>query len=271
MKTNIIFIALAICTISFASSTKEIKLNFDSSKFSLESIGQSTLFNYKDPRSQLVQRGTGAPVIPSITIDVLMPKGAIYKNCRSKAKALTLRGEYKVYTRSAIGTPKTKLPQYPPKLVEFVGEKNINGCNVFSFRAFPITCIPEKSKVNKVLQTSFIIEYEIQNGDGTYSIDSISSLMNLKKVIINPDDVKNMICYKNINTSGKSNCSDPLSRMRSSMIQEICQGNGHEMLSMLKTKSKVSSEIKQTSFDDMILENIYINDNNDIVFAPISF
>ena len=271
MKKNIIIIALATCAISFASSTKEIKLNFDSSKFSLESIGQSTLFNYKDPRSQLVQRGTGAPVIPSITVDVLMPNGAIYKNCRSKAKALALRGEYKVYSRQTTETFKNKFSQYPPRLVEFIGEKNINGCKVFSFRTYPITCIPEKGKVNKILQTSFVIEYEIPNGDGTYSLDSINSLMNLKKIIINPDDVKKMICYKAYKMPGKSKCSDPLSRMRSSMTQEICKKNGREMLSMLRTKPEASSIRKQKSFDDMIQENLYINDNNDIVFAPISF
>ncbi len=271
MKKNIIVIALATCAISFATSTKEIKLNFDSSKFSLESIGQSTLFNYKDPRSQLVQHGTGSPVIPCVTINVLMPNGAIYKNCRSKAKALALCGEYKVYSRATTIPPKNKFLQYPPKLVEFVGKKVINGCNVFSFRAFPITCVPKKGKVNKVLQTSFVIEYEIPKGDGTYSMDSINSLMNIKKLVVNPADVRKMICYKSYNEPKISTCSDPLSRMRNSMIREICQEDGRKMVPMLKTEPKVCSMKKLNSFEDMVQENLYINDNNNIVFAPISF
>ena len=271
MKKIIIIIVCVVCTISFAVSTKEIKLNFDTSKFSVESIGDSTLFNYKDSRSQLVQRGKGAPVMPCITIDVLMPKGATFKNCKSKAQALELRGKYKVYTRLLKETKKSAFEQYPPRLVEFVGRKDINGCNIFSFRAFPITCVPKKGKVNKILQTSLLIEYDIPSGDGTYSMESITSLMSIKKIVVNQDDVKNMICYEEYNSVVKSKYSDPLSRMRTSMNQEICQGNGAEMLSMLKTKPNFSSSTKQTSLDDMIQENLYINDNNDIVFAPISF
>ena len=74
--------------------------------------------------------------------------------------------------------------------------------------------------------------------------------------------MKNMICFKNFNTSGKSSCSDPLSRMRNSMTKEICEENGQEMLSMLRTKPEASSIRKQKSFDDMIQENLYINLEN---------
>jgi len=271
MKKNIVVCILSVCAICFATSTKEIKLNFDSSKFALQNIGKSTLFNYKDSRSQLVQYGTGAPVIPCVNIDVLMPCGAVYKNCRSKAKALALNGEYKIYSRSTNWKHKNKFSQYPPKLVEFVGEKIVNGCKVFSFRAYPITCIPGKGKVNKVLQTSFVIEYDIPSGDGTYSMNTINHLMNLRKVIVNPDDVRDMICYKSYDTPVNSGCSDPLSKLRNSMIQESCRENGKDMLSLLKTKPQASTVRKQKSFEDMIEENLYINDNNNIVFAPITF
>jgi|GEM_PF-1285974 len=271
MKKVIIICIFSVCTICFATSTKEIKLNFDTSKFALENIGESTLFNYKDSRSRLVQYGIGSPVIPCVNIDVLMPSGAVYKNCRSKAKALALNGEYKIYTKKTGVMRRNKFSQYPPKLVEFVREKTINGCKVFSFRAYPITCIPGKGKVNKVIQTSFVIEYDIPSGDGLYSIDSANSLLNLKNIIVNPDDIRNMICNKSYGARLKSRSTDPLSKLRNSMIRDVCNEEGQDILSLLKSKSETPRVKKEKSFEDLIEENVYINDNNDIVFAPITF
>jgi len=263
MKTYFLTIIFLTTTIFAQTVKKDVRVYFNPAKLSKEMKGSETLFKYDDPNCKYVVHEPGAPVLPCLKIYVLMPKGAIFKACSIRSEAIPLCGSFKLYRKSYIPETAHTAKRYPPKLAEFVESKDISGYRVFIFRTYPITCQPGDNTVNKILQTSLSIKYFVSDDAGLYKGYSSTELKKIKKLVVNPDD---LTAYSAANVA-KTTLNDPLMKMRNNLNHEIFA---------TEIKNDVSSDcpkykIKQNSMiDDLMNEQLFIDDN-DIVYAPITF
>ena len=189
MKLYAIIASLALTWLCAASSEKEVHINFDPSKLTTETKGHAILFRYRDQHCRYIEHGIGAPVLPCVQVYVLMPRDAVYKGCTVRAESHPLCGTYDLYCRKRVEETARSARRYPPKLVEFLGKKELNGCHVFMFRAYPISCQLGDSSVTKILRMSLTIEYDVPAGVGMYAPVSARRAAWLKRLVINPNDL----------------------------------------------------------------------------------
>ncbi len=259
MTTRHLCLLIAACTTTSFAATKELAFSFDPSRLTTEARGAQTLFRYKDPTCRYVEHATGAPVLPCVEFYVVMPKGAQYKTCRVQASAQSYRGTYKVFTRTVVrGTQSAR--RFPPNVIEFVGHRNVRGYRVFAFRAYPVSCQPADGSVARVLQTKIAIDFVQPAMPAKYAPANPAVVAALKKVVINPDDI------------------EPLTQ--SDETNEALAAGASYGARVLATRDVFATDITPratarndagTDFFSLLEDNVYINEENDIVYAPIRF
>lgn len=264
MKTYFLILIFLPAALFAQVVKKDVRVFFNPAKLSKEMKGNATLFRYRDPNCKYVVHEPGAPVLPCLKVFVLMPKGAAFKSCSIRAEAIPLCGTFKLYCKTFIPETAFTAKRFPPKLAEFVEQKDINGYRVFVFRTYPITCQPGDNTVNKILHTSLSIKYFVPENAGLYNAYSTEKLKQIKKLVVNPDDLSD---FSAANVA-KSSLNDPLKSMRDSLSHEIFAtkiDNNSATAQCPKYKVKQSSVI-----DDLMQDQLFIDDN-DIVYAPITF
>jgi len=259
MTTRHLCLLLAVCTATSFAGTKELAFSFDPSRLTTEARGAQTLFRYKDPTCKYVEHAAGAPVLPCVEFYVVMPQGAQYKTCRIHASAQPCRGTYKLFTRTvAKDAPSAR--RFPPNVIEFVGHRNVRGYRVFAFRAYPVSCQPADGSVARVLQTRIAIDFVQPARAAKYAPANPTVIAALKKVVINPDDVESLTQADETNealTAGASYGARSLAT-RDVFATDIAPRRA--------AQSEGGSD-----FFSLLEDNVYINEENDIVYAPIRF
>ena len=264
MKTYFL-ILIFLPTALFAQIVKkDVKVYFNPAKLSKEMKGNATLFRYKDPNCKYVVHEPGAPVLPCLKVYVLMPKGAVFKSCSIRAEAIPLCGNFRLYCRTYIPETAHTARRFPPKLAEFVEQKDIKGYRVFVFRTYPITCQPGDNTVNKILQTSLSIKYFLPEDAGLYKCYSVKNLNKIKKLVVNPNDLSE---YSAANLA-KTTFKDPIRNMRDNLSHDVF---ATEISSTTATEKCPKYTVKQNSVVDDLMEDQLFIDDNDIVYAPITF
>ena len=265
MKIYILIITLLAANLFAAPLKKDVYVYFNPAKLTSELKDGATLFKYKSPNCKYVVHEPGAPVLPSVMVYVLMPKGAVFKSCSVRAEAQPLCGNFKLYCRRYVAETAFTAKRYPPKLAEFVGCKKINGYRTFAFRTYPITCQPGDNSVNRILKTSLLIKYDVPEESGLYECLSSTALDKVKHSVVNPDDLDRLTSSYYAKSPLKRNS---VSKMEDELIRdffatEIKRDNSNR-------KPDIAVTPKRSSFDKTVEENLFIDDN-DIVYAPITF
>lgn len=265
-------IVLATCVAN--SAQQDVRVHFDPGKLSIKNKDGQSLFSYKDDSCRFVEHESGAPVLPSVTLYVLMPAGARYKSCSVKASAQPLKGSYDVYTRRKVDHMSYTAQRFPPRLVEFVKEGDVEGYRVFVFRAYPVACQPGDGSVSRILYSQLRIEYDA--GDAAaYEPQTTAQRLAIKKIVVNPQDLARFTGEAEQKTYTRH---DPLSRQRSSVANEAFAteirdreaAERQRKLNYLRDVPEVKVVRNKTAFEEM-QEDVFINQDNDIVYAPIEF
>jgi hypothetical protein len=259
MTSRHICLLLLACAVSGVAATKELAFHFDPSRLTTEARGAQTLFRYKDPTCKYVEHAAGAPVLPCVQFCVVMPKGAQYKTCRVQASAEPYRGSYKVFTRTAARGMQSA-QRYPPKMVEFAGMRDVRGYRVFVFRAYPVFCQPADGSVARVLSTKILIEYVQPAAPEQYTPADPSVIAALRKVVINPDDLDALTRADETNEALVAGL--PYGQRTLATRDVFATGMAPHTASRPADDADIFSLMK---------ENVYINEENDIVYAPIRF
>ncbi|MCX7003166.1 MAG: hypothetical protein NTV22_07830, partial [bacterium] len=206
-----------------------------------------------------VEHAAGAPVLPCVEFYVVMPKGAQYKTCRVQASAESYRGTYKVFTRTAAsGIPSAR--RFPPKVIEFVGHRNVRGYRVFAFRAYPVSCQPADGSVARVLQTKIAIDFVQPAAPAKYAPASPAVVTALKKVVINPDDIETLTQAEETNEA-----------LAAGAIYGAHTLATRDVFATGIAPRATARDGAGDDFFSMLEDNVYINEENDIVYAPIRF
>jgi hypothetical protein len=259
MITRHFCLLLAACAATGFAATKELAFTFDPSRLTTEARGAQTLFRYKDPTCKYVEHAAGAPVLPCIEFYVVMPQGAQYKTCRIQASAQPYRGTFKVFTRTAVnGTQSAR--QFPPKVIEFIGHRNVRGYRVFAFRAYPVSCQPADGSVARVLQTKIAIDFVQPATPAKYAPANPAIVTALKKVVINPDDIELLTESDDTNEALAAGANYGA---RALATRDVFATD-------ITPRSAARSE-DDNDFFSLLEDNVYINEEHDIVYAPIRF
>jgi len=248
--------ALIVAMFSAAAfaATKDLTLYFNPARLTAEVRGKSLLFRYDDPNCKYVEHGAGAPVLPCVQVYVLMPKGAVYRGCRLRANSRPYRGTHSLYVRQA-QPGAASAQQYPPNLVEFVGQKDVRGYRLFVFRAFPVMCQPADGSVARITQTTLAIEYDVSGADSMYAPNDARVTAWMRNAVVNPDDLETFTRQSTTSATATGN----IASVRDYFATDI------------RTRVVSSSANDDGGFFAALKENVYINKENDIVYAPIRF
>ena len=265
MKKYFLFISLFTITLFAETLKKDVRIYFNPAKLTTEMKGNSTLFKYNNQNCKYVVHEPGSPVLPCLPLYVLVPKDAMFRSCAVKAEIQPICGEFKLYCNRYIAETANTAKRYPPKLAEFVGYKEINGCRVFEFRTYPITCQPGDNSVNRILQASLSIKYNVPENSGFYDSFSSEELDEIKKIVINPDDLSRLSSSNYVKESIKRKA---ILSSQDSLTHEIFATKIERNIS--NKKPDISVTPKRSSFDKVIEDKLSIDDN-DIVYAPIKF
>ncbi len=276
MKLYAIIASLALTWLCAASSEKEVHINFDPSKLTTETKGHAILFRYRDQHCRYIEHGIGAPVLPCVQVYVLMPRDAVYKGCTVRAESHPLCGTYNLYCRKRVEETARSARRYPPKLVEFLGKKELNGCHVFMFRAYPISCQLGDSSVTKILRMSLTIEYDVPVGTGMYAPVSARRAAWLKRLVINPNDLDRWTLKEQ---RVVANRTGPISNRRESLTREVFAteirdrgaARRSDSLIMLNGRPDVSLPTRRNAIEEFVGDDVFITEENDIMYAPILF
>jgi len=276
MKLYAIIAALALTWLCAASSEKEVHINFDPSKLTTETKGSAILFRYRDQHCRYIEHGIGAPVLPCVQVYVLMPRDAVYKGCTVRAESHPLCGTYNLYCRKRVEETARSARRYPPKLVEFLGKKELNGCHVFMFRAYPISCQLGDSSVTKILRMSLTIEHDVPAGAGMYAPVSARRAAWLKRLVINPNDLDRWTLKEQRVVAKRTG---PISNRRESLTREVFAteirdrgaARRSDSLIMLDGRPDVSLPTRRNAIEEFVGDDVFITEENDIMYAPILF
>lgn len=265
MNKYILIISLIVTNIFAAPLKKDVCIYFNPAKLTSELKGDATLFKYKSPNCKYVVHEPGAPVLPCVMVYVLMPKGAVFKACSVRAEAQPLCGSFKLYCRRFVAETAFTAKRYPPKLAEFVGYKKINGMRTFVFRTYPITCQPGDNSVNRIVKTSLAIKYTVPEESGLYDRSSSTVLNKIKHLVLNPNDLDELTSSYYAKTSIEKHS---VSKTEDALIRDFFATEIKRDVSNKKPDIAVTP--KRSSFDKTVEENLFIDDN-DVVYAPITF
>jgi len=249
-------------TLLAAPLKKDVIIHFNPAKLTSEMKGDATLFKYDDKNCKYVVHEPGSPVLPCLPVYVLMPKGAIFKSCSVRVEAQPLCGNFKLYCRRFVAETAFTAKRYPPKLAEFAGYKNIDGFRTFVFRTYPLTCQPGDNSVNKILKTSLAIKYDVPEDEGLYLRFSSNSLDDIKRLVVNPNDLDELTADYYAETQLKKDGT------RNSFNYEFFATKIEEKTAV--NKPNVAVKQKQSAIGDIVDDKLFI-DENDIVYAPITF
>ena len=263
MKAVGLLIALIMLTVAAAqAASKEVTIHFDPSRLGKETRGEATQFTYDSENCRYVEHCKGAPVLPCIQINVVVPKNAQYKDCRVRAASQRLRGLHRFYCRTRNEQVQNSARRFPEKIVEFAGAGTIEGYRVFIFRAYPVMCQPGDGSASCVLQAKLYIEYENLDGKGEYPPAKAAQLASVKRMVINPDDV------------------DRFTRSSAGGGSGLDNGGHNQGMFATRIRDRRPADNSYTHGDDedaeggvlaFIKENVYISEDNDIVYAPFQF
>jgi len=261
MKKYLLIINLIAISAFAAPMKKDINIYFNPAKLTSELKGDATIFKYKHPECKYVVHEPGAPVLPCMQVYVLMPKGAMYNACSIRAKAQPLRGDFKLYCRRFVYDTAFTAKRYPPKLAEFVEQKDINGYRVFVFRTYPISCQPGDNSVKRILQTSLSIKYYVPEDSDLYECNSSKSFDEIKRLVLNPYDLDELSSVRPERSNSNVNRRDTIN-------------NGTFATKIEKKisdkKPDVAVKTKRSAFNEFMEDKLSIDDN-DVVYSPIAF
>jgi len=265
MKKYFLFITLFATTLFAEMMKKDVHIYFNPAKLTTEMKGDATLFKYKNKNCKYVVHEPGSPVLPCLPVYVLVPKGAMFRSCTVQAEIQPLCGNFKLYRRRFIYETAFTAKQYPPKLAEFVGYKDINGYRTFEFRTYPITCQPGDNSVNRILQASLSIKYDVPENNGFYDRFSSKVLDKVKKMVINPDDLSGLSSSYYVKTSLKK---DAVLNSRDSLTHEVFATKIEKNVS--GKKPDIALAPKRSPLDELVEDKLVIDDNG-IAYTPITF
>jgi hypothetical protein len=270
------FLTILFGTSVAFSAQQDVRVHFDPGKLSMKEKDGQTLFTYDDPTSRYIEHQTGSPVLPGITLYVLMPAGARYKSCSVNASAQPLKGSYDVYTRQKVDYMTYTAERFPPRLVEFVQEGDLDGYRVFVFRAYPIACQPGDGSVSRILHSQLRIEYEKEDATATgYEPQTPAQETAIRRRVVNPHDLAD---FTHADTHTTYKREDPLTRQRNAVareafatqIRERKAAERQSKLHYLHDVPEIELARNKSAIEEM-QEQVYINQDNDIVYAPIEF
>ncbi|MCX7847488.1 MAG: hypothetical protein N2595_05630 [bacterium] len=245
-----------ICGVCLGAETKEITIHFDPTRLRMEARGTMTLFRYNDPACKYIEHEAGAPILPAVFFNVLVPKGAVYVRSRVRAETQGYRGVYHMYTRTRPRVWSAK--RYPASLVEFVGYRELEGFRVLTFRAYPVCCQPGDGSVARVLRVTMLLEYTVKGERQPYAPVSPVIAARVKRCVINPDDLE---AY----SMG--------SRERRRLGGEVAGGGAdyEAFATQIRERRSGASAERDVGVFNLLKENVYISEENDLVCAPIRF
>jgi len=246
-----------LCGLCLASGTKEVTFHFDPTRLTLETRGKMTLFRYNDPACKYVEHEQGAPVLPVVMFNVLMPKGAEYTQSRVRAHSQPYHGVYRMFTRGAPSAATASAKRYPASLIEFAGHQEIEGFRVFSFRAYPVCCQPADGSVARILKATMIVTYNTKETQRMYAPVAPDIAARIKRQIINPDDL-DLFTMRDTRGTVPGGAYD--------------NGQSSELFAT-RIRNRQASQERAAAPDifDFLKENVYINEENDIVYSPFRF
>jgi len=268
MKTIAAVALIAACAACHAG-TNRFLFSFDPTKLKTEQRGTMTLFKYNDGSCRFVEQAAGAPVLPSVVYNVVMPKGAVYKSCRSSAQTQPLRGTYQVYSRPVKGAAAPTAQRYPARLVEFLGSKDVNGYRVFSFRAYPVLCQPADGSAAQILAASVEVVFDMQARNALYAPIPVEKEFAVRKLVVNPDDVTALTDRRVPLDQRRDDAAMTGRNVAPRDVFATPQDDSTGQLVAGTRKRKESADYADVF--DFLKDNVYINDENDIVYAPIRF
>lgn len=255
---RLIGVAVSVfCTVCVGEQVKEVTIHFDPARLVMETRGNAVLFRYQDPSCKYVEQEAGAPVLPAVFFNVLMPKGAVYVHSQMKAEAQPYRGRYRVFTRTR--SKRTGAQRYPRSIVEFVGCRDIDGFRVFTFRAYPVCCQPADGSVARILSATVRVKYALQAPEGLYAAVPAEVAQRIKRCVINPEDLERLTtrdAYAGGRRGGSITSSSAgqvfATHIRERSAQPTAGSSRPDVFTLMK-------------------DNLYISEENDIVYAPIRF
>lgn len=277
MRSKVVIVmSVVLCVLSaFAEKdTHTVRIHFDPSRLGTEARGDQTLFTYRDATSHFVTHGVGAPVLPSITVYVLMPRGARYVANRARSSAAPMRGIFDLYTRGETPYTARGAQRFPPRVVEFVGEGDLNGYRVFEFRAFPVSCQLGDGTVSRILETQIEIHFKTTDTE-LYSEADTATQLAVQRQVINPHDFARFTTERRPQIASSI---DPLTRQRrgiadSAFATEVRERDAAERqrkAQFLQDVPNVEVARSRSAFETL-QDQVFISQDNDIVYAPISF
>lgn len=264
MKMIVVTVMAALCGMCGAATTELFTVQFDLTKISAEQRGAMTLFKYNDPQCTYVEHGPGTPVLPSVIVQVVMAKGARFKSCHINAQTQPVRGTFKMYARAPKTTQadaETTAQRYPARLVEFIGQRDVEGYRVFSFRTYPVMCQPADGSVTKVLAAHIEVLYEGAAG-GMYAPAAPDAERRLRSMVMNPDAIAALTEYHS-----------SVGKVRPAAVVAGRAVATRDVFATQADPKPVVSATPPSNGDvfDMLKENVYINEDNHFVYAPIRF
>lgn len=248
----------AVCGLCFAGGTKEVTFHFDPTRLTMEARGNTTLFRYNDPACKYVEHEAGSPVLPAVMFNVLMPSGAVYVQSRVRAESQPYRGVYRLFTRGAPSAATRSAKRYPASLIEFVGHRDIEGFRVFTFRAYPVCCQPADGSVVRILKATMMVNYTSKDSQRMYAPVAPDVAARIKRMVINPDDLE-LFTVREPRGTAPGGAYEPASSSSPLFATQIRDRRASD-------NAPANADVLQ-----FLKENVYINEENDIVYAPFRF
>jgi hypothetical protein len=262
MKVVVMLMLLScVGATTVVAASKDVTIHFDPSRIAKEARGEATQLMYNGPEIRYVEHERGAPVLPCREVHVVVPKNASYKSCKVRAASQRMRGLHKFYCREDNPRIRNSARRFPPKLAEFVGVNTIGGYRVFTFRAYPVMCQPGDGSASYVLRATLHIEYETTDGSGEYPPAKAGQLAEVKRAVINPDDV-DRLTRSAAGGSGFDGGARDQGMFATRIRDRRSTGDGYSHAGNGEGESGLVAFIK---------DNLYISEDNDIVYAPIEF
>jgi len=250
--------AVLLCGVCIAGGTKEVIFHFDPTRLTMETRGNATLFRYNDPACKYVEHEQGAPVLPAVLFHVLMPRDAVYQRSRVRAESQPYRGVYRLFTRGAPAAATRTAKRYPASLIEFVGHRDIEGFRVFTFRGYPVCCQPADGSVVRILKVTMMVNYTAKDSQRMYAPVARDVAARIKQLVINPDDLE-LFTVREPRGRTKGGVAEPAAASSPLFATHIRDRNAAQ-------NASVNADVF-----DFLKENVYINEENDIVYAPFRF
>ena len=116
-------------------------------------------------------------------------------------------------------------------------------------------CQPADGSVARITQTALAIEYDVVGPDSMYAPKDEKMMTLVRNAVVNPDDLETFTST----TTSSANATGGIAAVRDYFATDI------------RTRVVSSSNNDDGGFFAALKENVYINEENDIVYAPIRF